>query len=343
MSGGDVIGVGIIGMGFMGRVHARTYLDAATLGHTCELRAVCDPAFALPQSSTPSTTTGNINAVADALDALLARPSLKRFTRVVDLLADDSIHAVSICTHTPAHVPLAKSALAAGKHVLLEKPVALTSHEAHDMADVAEIARRRRGLICMPAMCMRFWPAWEWLRDRVHDARFGTLRSLTLQRLGAGPSWSTDFYADFSKSGGAHFDLHVHDVDFIYWCLGRPSRVLSTGTLAHVTTLYHYEGGPPLVTAEGAWDLAPSAGFRMKYLANFERATAEFVLGAAPQLVLHDAGGTTEVPLSPLMGYDFQTRHFIDLITGKTARPRATMREAAEVLEVLEAEAAQLG
>jgi hypothetical protein len=59
---------------------------------------------------------------------------------------------VSICTYTDSHVELALMALARGKHVLVEKPVSLCSSEVARLV----VAARNSGLICMPAMCMRF-------------------------------------------------------------------------------------------------------------------------------------------------------------------------------------------
>lgn len=313
----------------MGRTHARAYSAAAAAGFPCELSAVCDPDASRLDPAAP--TAGNISGGdGPAWDARAVRTS----TSVDDVLRSD-VDLVSVCTHTDSHVDLALRALAAGKHVLIEKPVALL---ARDVKRLADAARATRPLI-MPAMCMRFWPGWPWLRDRVRDRTLGEVRSATFQRLGSGPAWSAGFYKDTSRSGGALVDLHIHDADFIHWCFGRPAAVASAGGPMHVSTHYHYRGRSSPISAEGAWDLAPNAGFRMKYLVNFEHATAEFDIGAKSPLVLHTADGSTPVDLPPNTGYDGQVRHLVNAIAQGRRDLDATLDEAHAVASMLEAEA----
>ncbi len=339
------IGVGVIGLGFMGQTHLRAYESAAADGFGCRLVAVCDPDEG--RRSGKVIAAGNIGN-ADAPTMLFDPRLVKGYATAAELLADPAVQLVSICTYTDTHVELALAALAAGKHVLVEKPVSLRSSEVRRLAAAAEQAQRERGLLCMPAMCRRFWPGWDWLRERVRDGSLGRVRSATFTRLGSGPRWGAAFYRNVSRSGGALFDLHIHDTDFVYWCFGRPERVTAAGDEMHVTTLYHYSGAdaPVHVAAEGAWDLAPGAGFRMRFLVNFERGTAEFDLArppTSPALVLHTAEGSSAVePTSAAgrvkTGYDGEVRHLLEAISSGRGELRATMREAVEVAEVLEAE-----
>ncbi|MBY0308938.1 MAG: Gfo/Idh/MocA family oxidoreductase, partial [Phycisphaerales bacterium] len=173
------IGVGVIGMGFMGANHARAYVAAARDGTACRLVAVSDPSPERLSGGTPAG--GNIKAGADL--PLFDPAEVTGYTRAEDLLRDGRVNLVSVCTPTDTHVELALAALQAGKHVLLEKPVALASAEVARLAEAA----RGAGTLCMPAMCMRFWPGWTFLRDAVRDGRFGALRALSLHRLGSGP------------------------------------------------------------------------------------------------------------------------------------------------------------
>ncbi|HEX7025312.1 MAG TPA: Gfo/Idh/MocA family oxidoreductase, partial [Gemmatimonadales bacterium] len=119
MIGTSRLGVGVIGFGFMGRTHARAWLAAGAQGLSVELRAV---------TGAPGT---------DPPAGAALCPS------AVELLARDDVDAVSICTYTDTHVELALAALRMGKHVLVEKPVALR-HE--DVARLAA-AEREAGLI----------------------------------------------------------------------------------------------------------------------------------------------------------------------------------------------------
>jgi predicted dehydrogenase len=317
------IGVGVIGLGFMGRTHARAYQSAATSGLPCELRAVCDRA-----DPTSQPATGNLATGADALDL----SGVRAYREPEQLLADPSIDLVSICTYTDTHADLAIRALAAGKHVLVEKPVAVRAADVRGLAAAAAASDR----LCMPAMCMRFWNGWDWLRDTIHARTYGAVKSAQFQRLGAGPSWGATFYRDFSRSGGALWDLHIHDSDFIHWCFGPPDSVTTAGSLHHLTTLYHYRRGPSHVTAEGAWDLQPSAGFRMRYLITFERATIEFDLSRG--VALSTDRGSEPVPFDQTTAYEREIRYFIDAVARGDRSLRATMPDAVTVAELLEAE-----
>lgn len=315
--------IGIIGLGFMGRTHLAAY-RAAAQQHGCRVVAVMDP------YAGESRAGGNFNTGGEQVD-------LSGVTIYKDAGAfyrEAQVDAVSICTPTDTHVELATTALARGLHVLLEKPVALRAADVRAVASAATAA----GRVCMPAMVMRFWPGWAWLRDRIRDGTYGRLKTLTLERLGSRPAWNPGFYGDDSKSGGALVDLHIHDADFVQWCFGRPTAVSSTGSTEQVATIYRFAEGPgkgAAIVACGGWAQQSTLGFRMKYLANFERATVEFDLarGEKPVLV-SDASGTNAVEVGTLGGYEAEVRHFLDVIDRKAAA-RADLDEAAEVAELL--------
>lgn len=330
MNAPDTVGVGVIGLGFMGRVHVGAYAAAARDGHACRLVAVCDPD---PQRRAGRAAGGG-NIGGPGPEQLFDPAIVAAYADPAELLRDPRIALVSICTYTESHVDLALRALEAGKHVLVEKPISLHAAEVRRLADAARAAHT----LCMPAMCMRFWPAWEWLHARVHDGTLGAVRSATFQRMGSGPTWSAEFYRDPARSGGAFFDLHIHDADFIHWCFGLPQAVSTIGTHQHQTTLYHGLAGPRHLVAEGAWDLAPSSGFRMRYLVNFERATAEFDLTHVTPLRLHREGGTEVIDVGALTGYDGEVRHIVSLITVGSRQLRVTMDDAVRVAEMMEAE-----
>ena len=99
------------------------------------------------------------------------------------------------------------------------------------------------------------------------------------------PGGGGGFYEDDSRTGGALVDLHIHDADFVRWVFGAPDELRSTGTTAHVTTLYRYLDGPAHVVAEGGWDHSPGAPFKMRYVVVFDEATADFDLGRDDQTI----------------------------------------------------------
>jgi len=188
---------------------------------------------------------------------------------------------------------------------------------------------------------MRFWPGWDWLKERVGDGSLGKVKSAVFQRLGTRPKWSS-FYADDARSGGALVDLHIHDADFVRWLFGDPAEVSSTGSLDHVTTLYRYEGGPEHVVAEGAWNHEAGFQFRMRYIVVFERATADFDFGRTPQLLLVREGNAEPVALPAASAYEEQVRYFLGAVVEGRRELRASVADALGVARLLEAERASL-
>ncbi|MEO0631512.1 MAG: Gfo/Idh/MocA family oxidoreductase, partial [Planctomycetota bacterium] len=203
----DRVRVGIVGFGFMGRTHASAYRWAAEHAKLpVEITMVADgrgeAAF--------DATGGNIGDD----DMPIRASDVRTVTDARELFASDDVDLVSICTPTDTHVDLAIAALEASKSVLVEKPVATSTDAIERLAVAADAARSTSGVTCSPAMCMRFWPEWAWLKSTIESGELGPVHSASFSRLGAAPAWS-GFYADESVSGGAILDLHVHDVDFI--------------------------------------------------------------------------------------------------------------------------------
>jgi predicted dehydrogenase len=309
------IGVAVIGAGYWGPNLVRNFQSS----NEFRLRWLCD------------------------LDVDRARRVLGGYSTVdttgelATVLADDNVDAVAIATPAGTHLDVAMAALAAGKHVLVEKPVALRERAAARLAAAARAART----LCLPAMCMRFWPGWNWLRDAVADGRYGTVRSAAFRRLGSHPGWASSFYADPRRSGGALFDLHVHDADFITWLFGMPRSVSAAGTHDHVTTQYRFEHGPAHVVAEAGWDHDPGMPFRMAYTLVFEHATADFDGARDPALRLFRDGHEQPVELPAGTGYDGEVRHLLTAIAHGAAL-QATCDEAQAVTRLLAAEEASL-
>ncbi|MFG0330200.1 MAG: Gfo/Idh/MocA family protein [Phycisphaerales bacterium] len=327
---GKTIRVGVIGLGFMGQHHIRAYRAAHAAGYPVEVVAVCDRN---PDRRTglPSAD-GNIGA--DNEGHLFDPDHVRGYAEASELFADKEVDLVSICTHTETHPELAIKALRAEKHALVEKPLAVTVADARRVADVAASANR----LCMPAMCMRFWPGWSWLRDRVQENTYGAVLGATFHRLGSPPAWASDFYGDSTRSGGALVDLHIHDADFVRWMFGDPDSVVSAGSINHLTTLYRYDQGPGHVVAEGGWGHASGFPFKMRYVVSFEDATADFDLGRDPKLLLTRDGTTEPVEIEDGTGYDHEIRHMLDAIRDGRHELRATVHDAVNVARLLDAE-----
>lgn len=335
MTNERTIGVGIIGIGFMGCTHLAAYQRARADGVPCRVVAVSDRSAERLSGRAPAS--GNLDSGA-AAEQLFDLAEVAAYADADALLADDAVDLVSVCTHTDTHVEIASRALAAGRHVLVEKPVALDVAGVETLMDAAERAQR----FCMPAMCMRFWPGWDWLKDKADTRTFGRVISARFERLGAPPAWGGGFYGDLSRSGGALFDLHVHDVDFVYHLFGPPRAVSSAGTPAHVASRFDYPDIPGQVAAEGGWMTAPAFPFRMRYLVEFERAVAEFDSLRDPALLVHGGGAPAAVELPDRNGYDGEVRHAVDLALGWRVAMVAPLEDALAVTRLILAERASL-
>ena len=281
---------------------------------------------------------GDGGNIGDGGSGRLFDPAAVRATADLEaFLATPGLEAVSVCTPTDTHFEVADAALSARMHVLIEKPVAL------DVRTVLALERSAQQVsrLCMPAMCMRFWPAWAWVKEAIDDGRYGRVLQAAFERLGARPGWGEGFYNDEDRSGGALFDLHVHDTDFVTHCFGLPEAVESVGDARAMTTIYRYQegDGPAQVVARGGWMVGEGFPFRMRMTVEFEGAVADFDLGRDPELVVYEAGGETVVPrVGGHSGWDGEIAAFVRAVEAKVPVAPATLRSAALSTSVLESE-----
>jgi predicted dehydrogenase len=329
-----MLNVGIIGLGSMGMTHLAAHLKEAH----ARVVAVSDLKFATPGAKIGrvGNIPGHTDDIGPALDEII------KYSNAADLLANPDIQAVDICAPTSEHKNLALAAIRAGKHVLVEKPLARTSADAREIAAAARTAN----LVLMPAHCMRFWPGWDWLKEAVDSRRFGAVESAVFTRVGGKPP--VPFYNDGVACGGAHFDLHIHDTDFVAHLFGKPAAVSSfgrigeSGAVEHTFTHYHFSGENThaLVTAEGAWTRdSEKRPFTMRYAVSFEHASAVFDLTAPDPLLLYRPGQATEaIPLQPGIGYAYEIAEFIRCATAGTNSRFVNGDDGVLVLEIIEAE-----
>ena len=206
--------IGIVGLGMMGRTHYEAYQEIAG----AKVVAVSD--------QNPKRAAGDLsgtggNVLKGGLNQL-PMDKIRGTTNASELIAMKDVDIVDVCVPTTQHVDVVVEALKAGKNVVCEKPLARTSAEAET---IAAAARTARGMF-MPAMCMRFWPQWAWLKTAIVEKRYGAVRAAMFRRVAQlPPGW----YKDGKISGGAVLDLHIHDTDFVQYLFGMPQAVMSRG------------------------------------------------------------------------------------------------------------------
>ncbi|MGL5017327.1 MAG: Gfo/Idh/MocA family protein [Luteolibacter sp.] len=325
------VNVAVVGLGFMGVTHLRAYLA----NPLAQVVAVCD-AVRVPVDGVLTGVSGNIKKS----DDIHLGPDVKVYQKIEDLLADSDVQLVDLCTPTPLHPQQAIAALKAGKHVICEKPLARTSAEAKE---ILKVAAESPGLL-MPAMCMRFWPGWSWLKQMVAEQPYGKVLAANFRRVSQFPGWSAQgTYAGGLDLGGALFDLHIHDSDFIHHLFGRPLSVFSSGvtgadgSVNHVITQYHYTDGP-VVHAEGSWLLAK--GFRMAYTLHCERATLDFdsARGAEAMQVTEFGEEPRTIPSDGSDGYSAEIAYLLECVVQGRPLQVVTAQDGVTALEICEAE-----
>jgi predicted dehydrogenase len=323
-----MVRIGLIGLGFMGRVH----FDAYSQLPIADVIAAAD--------RDPNRARGDLSEVwgnlGDTVSKHLPMDKIKGTVLWPELMASPDIDVIDICVPTPDHVTIVLAALQSGKHVLCEKPLARTSADA---LRIAEAAAKAKGFF-MPAMCMRFWSEWEWLANAVRDGRYGKVLSASFSRLGSCP---VGWYRNGALSGGALLDLHVHDTDFVYHLFGKPRAVFSRGFTVmsgepdHIVTQYLYDNGPN-VTTTGSWANSPGTPFKMEFVVNFEKATVNYDMSRTQTLMAYHDDKAEPIETAKLTGYVGELGYFLDCVANRRKPTRVTVDDAVMGLRILEAE-----
>ncbi|MGW4600708.1 Gfo/Idh/MocA family protein [Streptomyces sp. NPDC004457] len=210
--------VGMVGYAFMGAAHSQGW---RTVGHV----------FDLPRRPVLAVLCGRDGAAARAAAERHGWAAVETDWRA--LIARDDVDLVDICTPGDSHAEIAVAALAAGKHVLCEKPLANTVAEAEAMTRAAEEAYGR-GRVAMVGFNYRRVPATAFARRLVADGRLGTLRHVRvtyLQDWLADPAFPLTWRLRREHAGsGALGDLGAHIVDLAQYLAGEPLAGVSALT-----------------------------------------------------------------------------------------------------------------
>ena len=240
--------IGLLGAGFMGKMHALCYSQIAG----AKLIAVAD-------------------SVRESAVKIANSYGCQIFDTAEQLIENSDVDIIDICLPTHLHCEYTLQALEAGKHVFCEKPIALKVEDGEKMVEASRRADRR----FMVGHVIRFWPEYVQLKRFIESGELGALKVLQLSRWTAYPHWS-DWLTDPEKSGGPIVDLHIHDADALIWLLGKPRGFSVRGSIERLMVLYDYgPNGPEIVSAEGGFLPGP-VPFRMAFRAVFEEGTLDY-------------------------------------------------------------------
>ena len=323
--------IGIVGWGFMGKMHFRCYKSDANV----EVTAICDADAKKLQNS--SGVSGNISGSEDDLDL----SNIVLYSDLSKMLAEKKIDALSIASPTFLHASQTIEALNEGVHVFCEKPMALNSGDCREMTEVA----KQSGKTLQIGHCIRFWPEYVQAKEIIDSQKYGKVLAATFQRLSLTPTWGWDnCFLDGKRSGGAMLDLHIHDTDYVQYVFGMPKEVFSRGVIGpsgeydHTITQYLY-GNDCVITAEGGWIMAPGFGFEMSFKIMLEKVTMVYSSAQEPTFRIFPIDGETIIPEIPTGdGYSFEIQHFVDTLSGKVVPSIITPEQSGDSVKIIEAE-----
>lgn len=311
--------VGMVGVGVMGTAHLAGWV------------------------ATPARIAGYVALDQSRCETLARQYGGRVYASLDEMLPD--VDVVDICTPTYLHREMALQAAAAGRHVVCEKPLALTASGAGEMIEACE----RAGVQLLVGHVVRFFPEYALAKATVDQGEIGRVAVTRLKRVNFQPRHAADnWFLDPEKSGGMILDLMIHDFDYARWVAGEVESVFARSVRAVdpnaagdycLAILKHRSGA--LTHVEGGWAYPPPM-FLTGFEIAGERGLIEHPAGSSVPIGVHlmerqqSELPAVGVPAAPLAESPYVTeiKHFYDVLTGAIATPRVTARDGLEALRI---------
>ncbi len=216
------LNIGLIGFGFMGKTHLWAVKNLPffyDLPFSAEVSALCASGTD-PQKS----------------EAIAKAYGIPGWDTEEDILKDPTIDIIDICTPNPYHFETAKAALAAGKHVLCEKPLAVTVSEAFELAELANTS----GLTCGTVFNNRHLAPVMRAKQLIDEGKLGHILSFDFSykhNSCIDPDRRVGWKQTAEAGGGTLFDLGPHVIDLCHFLCGKIARVTARSQIAFPTHL----------------------------------------------------------------------------------------------------------
>ena len=309
--------IGIVGAGFMGRVHASAW------------------------QQTPAKVVGIVSADSEGRDQLAKHIGATPYNSIQAMLP--YVDVVDICTPTHLHFEQVLEAVAASKHIVCEKPLARTAQQAQTMLNAVQEA----GVYLLVGHVVRFFPEYANAKAIVNSGQVGKVAVTRLTRCSFKPARNNldSWFHDDVKSGGMMLDLMIHDFDYARWISGDVESVYARRVVSRfpdalgdyaLAILNHTNGA--ITHVEGGWAY-PAPMFRTALEIAGSHGLIEHPVNSSTSLGIHlhesnRADSDIAVPTSPLAKdpYAVQIQHFYDVLTGKEQTLRVTAQDGYEAL-----------
>ena len=281
-----------VGLGFMGQNHSRNILKSKTM----EIAGIVDviaPNLALKKSA------GNLALEPFPEDVLASVPY---FSDLKKAIAEVKPDAVLIATPTMFHHEYGMIALEAGCNIFMEKPLCINLDHCDELVRVAA----EKHLVFMTGLCVRFSPEFQFLKNAVEKKPYGKAQFVHFSRHSGVPVWGCWAEPEVARtSGGAMFDLAIHDTDCARALFGNPDELCMQPFLRErfglqaIDSIWRYKDGT-LVRVEADFLEPPSLPFHREFTAIFE--TASLVCDMSG-MKLCDKDGVHEIKLEAIDPY----------------------------------------
>ncbi|MEK6963371.1 MAG: Gfo/Idh/MocA family oxidoreductase [Nanoarchaeota archaeon] len=323
------IGVGIIGLGFMGRTHFRNY-GAIPMAKVVAV-ADMNPDHLRGDWKDLSGTSGQ------PLDPNLNLENVALYGTHQDLLNSALVDVVDICLPTDFHHRVAIDALRKGKHVIIEKPMAQTTKQADDMIALGN----QQGLVLMVAHPLRFWPSYNHLGKLLSEKVYGNILTGVLRRQCATPQWSPDLWSLYTERGGGVLkDMQIHDIDYAVSAFGLPTlmhaNIVSNGKNQVALSSLRY--GALEVAVESYWVDSKSYPFKAEGVFLCERGALYLVnTDQEDSLTIYPSNGEPLRPTLPTIDpYVEELKYFLECVKTGNRPEKCSPESSRDALKIAE-------
>jgi predicted dehydrogenase len=310
-----MINVAVVGFGFMGLTHTINLLKNKNANLVAIVVRNPDNIRKKLQKQPGNFSTGTIR------EEQLSK--IKIYSSFDACINNEKLDACIIAVHTHLHFEFTIKALQAGINVFLEKPASLVVNEITQMIVLAQTNK----LLLMVGQVVRFMPPYLKLKKWIESGEYGSLQWLTLSRVSGLPAWGNwkEKQQDFGSSGGALFDLVIHDIDFAQWVLGQPDEIVATclpGKLSHhdyVNAIWKYKATGLHVKIDGGNVFHSAFPFQASFTASFENASVSYSSNNPENIIVATDNETTLVPAGDANeGFSGELDYFINCLMNKT-------------------------
>ena len=262
--------VGIAGIGFMGWIHWLAYQQIEDM----QVAAICSR-DAAKRAGDWTSIQGNFGPRGQQVDLT----DVAVYDRFQSMLQDDSLDLIDICLPPGLHEKFSIDAMRAGKHVLCEKPMALTIGQCDAMLEATTDQSQ-----LLVGHVLPFFPEYSFVREIVTSGRYGELQGGEFKRTVSDPTWIDGFF-DPAIAGGPLIDLHVHDAHFIRAIFGKPVSLSSSArwrgsSVEYCASLFNFQNQDLVVSSHGGVINQQGRPFTHAFEIRFDKATLQFEFGA---------------------------------------------------------------